>query len=44
MSLNNNNSNSGVSLLFEMLESNKLEDVEETKKVFHDHFLSSTSI
>lgn len=35
------NSTSGAEELFLMLESNKLRDVEETKKVFHDHFLSS---
>ncbi|XP_063984171.1 hamartin [Diachasmimorpha longicaudata] len=32
---------SGVADFFHMLESNKLSDVEEIKKVFHDHFLST---
>jgi len=31
----------GVADLFYLLESNKLGEVEETKKVFHDHFLCS---
>ncbi|XP_044014217.1 hamartin-like isoform X2 [Aphidius gifuensis] len=31
----------GVAELFHLLESNKLSDVEEIKKVFHDHFLST---
>ncbi|XP_011495436.1 PREDICTED: hamartin [Ceratosolen solmsi marchali] len=34
-------SSTGVAELFHMLESNKLSDVEEIKKVFHDHFLST---
>ncbi|XP_012279435.1 hamartin [Orussus abietinus] len=33
--------NAGVAELFDLLESNKLVDVEEIKKVFHDHFLST---
>lgn len=35
------NNTTGAAELFHMLESNKLRDVEETKKVFHDHFLQS---
>ncbi|KAK0177253.1 hypothetical protein PV328_001325 [Microctonus aethiopoides] len=35
------NNSIGVAELFHLLESNKLNDVEETKKVFHDHFLST---
>lgn len=34
-------SSAGGADLFHLLESNKLGDVEETKKVFHEHFLSS---
>lgn len=34
-------STQGAEELFHMLESNRLKDVEETKKVLHDHFLSS---
>ncbi|XP_008215253.1 hamartin isoform X2 [Nasonia vitripennis] len=41
MTNNNANSSTGVAELFHMLESNKLSEVEEIKKVFHDHFLST---
>lgn len=34
-------SNIGVMEIFDLLESNKLSEVEETKKIFYDHFLSS---
>ena len=41
MTNSNVNSNIGATELFHMLESNKLRDIEEIKKVFHDHFMSS---
>lgn len=37
-------SGKGVNEIFDLLESNKLGAVEEMKKVFHDHFLSSKYI
>ncbi|KAJ8668700.1 hypothetical protein QAD02_010363 [Eretmocerus hayati] len=41
MASNSSESDDGMAELFHKLESNKLSDVEEIKKVFHDHFLST---